>query len=296
MSWSLIDPSIRKNISVLGDRFGTIDLSLEVAELLVGTAGTNRNIKSTQVVRLAEHMEKGTFRHLTGGALLLNQDGLLAGGQHRCHAVLKTGMTVQLFIRWDQTPEEIAADNEGGIPWTAADLAGGGKYSHNRQAIAANLMIVDRNGSIAGSKGGVWTPSKIDVAENMADPRVFEAAAWADNARASNGKMFTTSGLGTIYALVKDAGTGEYEKFFHQLTTGEGLYSGDPALTVRNLLVSQTFSAVRNGWQTAFVIARAWNAFAAGEKLHKIYTFDTSRDATRHNKPITIPGQLKFFG
>jgi hypothetical protein len=301
MAWINIDPIVRKNIEALSDRVGIITLDPATAERLLENPGVNRVIKPSQVGRLVDHMLTGTFHDLTGAPVLLDHAGRLVGGQHRCLAVMESGAEVSLLVRWDQTPPEIAADSEGGIPWTAADIAAAGadhtiKNVHIRQSVAKMLSVVDRVGGIYGVKATAWVPGRIQVAEKITDPRLGVTAEWTANARNATGMLFVPAGLGAIHALITDAGVGEYETFFHQLATGEGLYSGDPALTLRNLLGSPAFAAVRDSWQTMYVIAKAWKAFSSGEKIQRLYTFNNNKDARSNNKPITIPGQKPFFG
>src|SRR5258708_6776935 len=73
-------------------------LTPELAEkFLENNHPKNRKIRSAHVARLAKQMTEGKFR-TTHQGIATDKDGFLIDGQHRCHAVVKSGVTIAIYL------------------------------------------------------------------------------------------------------------------------------------------------------------------------------------------------------
>lgn len=285
----MLDHYLWQYITSTGKRHGTIEVSPETARRILDNSGAQRRPIKNQIARYARQMSEGRWQDNSGGDLLFDIDGRSRGGQNRLLAQVQAGVSVSYKVRWDQDEAEIAADAEGGTPWTAADIAGGdlpnGQY---RQAIATMLLQIDQSQGEIGSRPS-WKPGRLDVARYVNDPRVVRAAEVAQNARKQLGVI--PSALGAAYALAVESGRGDPHSFFEKLRTGAGMDKNDPALTLRNKLMGNAFKNLeQRQWQTAYVIARAWNYHVNDERVS-----DLQRYTPPKNNPVRMLGWKPFF-
>lgn len=285
----MLDHYLWQYITSTGKRSGTIEVSVETAQRILDNSGPQRRLVKNQVTRYAGWMAEGRWVDNSGGDILFDIDGRARGGQHRLKAQVQAGIAVSYKIRWDQTEEEIAADNEGGTPWTAADIGGGNlPNSTYRQAIATMLLQIDDSQGEIGARPA-WKPGRLDVARYVNDPRVVRAAEEAQHMRRNVGVI--PSAVGAMYAITVNSNRGDPHSFFEKLRTGAGMDAGDPALILRNKLMGASFKNLeQRQWQTAYVIARAWNHAIRNDRVH-----DLQRYTPPTNNPIRPIGWKPFF-
>jgi hypothetical protein len=285
----MLDQYLWQYVTSTGKRHGTIEVSPDTAQRILDNAGPQRRLIKNQIARYARWMKEGRWIDDAGGDILFDTESRARGGQHRLLAQLEAGVSVSYKIRWDQTEEEIAADSEGGTPWRASDIAGGDlPNAQYRQAIATMLLQIDQNQGEIGARPA-YKPGRLDVARYVNDPRVVRAAEVAQNIRTTIGVI--PSAVGAMYALAVDSGRGDPHSFFEKIRTGAGMDTNDPALTVRNMLQGSAFKNLeQRQWQTAYVLARAWNYSVENERVAKLQRFTPPT-----NKPIRPLGWKPFF-
>jgi hypothetical protein len=293
----MLDTWMWEHIASTGPRHGTIEVTPETARKLVANEspepGKQRVIIRKQVERYADQMRRGRWMDNAGGDLLFDHDGYTRGGQHRLLAQIDAGITASYKLRWDQDEAEIAADNEGGRPWAAVDIAGGDAPNRKvRQGIATSLLILDHEEGLIGAQP-TWQPARLDVAEHVNDPRVIRAAEVAGSFRNTIPGIQGTS-IGVMYAMGCNAnGSGQEVApyFFETLRTGAGVFDGNPILTLRNMLIGVSFrNLAQKKWQTMYVTGRAWNYHVRGESVAKLQRFTPPT-----NMPLRMTGWKPFF-
>jgi hypothetical protein len=287
----MLDNYLWPFITSTGKRQGTIEVSPDTAQRILDNPGDNRHVIRSQVERYTRWMREGKWMDNTGGDLLFDVDGKTRGGQHRLLAQVESGVGVSYKVRWDQDEHEIAADNEGGRPWSAVDIAGGDAPNKKmRQTIAVNLLILDHFTGEIGARPN-FNPGRLDVSEVVNDKRVIRAA---EVGRSIQGTVPGISGssVGTLYAIAANGPYGSGAPyFFEAVRTGAGMTLGDPALTLRNMLIGVSFkNLAQKSWQTMYVTARAWNYHVSDEKVQKLQRFTPPA-----NNPVRPIGWKPFF-
>lgn len=90
-------------------------LTPEAAAVFLTKNPVNRKIKPAKVAQYAADMLTGNWR-LTHQGLLIGKDGALVDGQHRCHAVVKTGIAIDILLTFDdsvESPLDLPIDHGG---------------------------------------------------------------------------------------------------------------------------------------------------------------------------------------
>jgi hypothetical protein len=286
----MLDTYLWDTITSTGKRQGTIYVTPDLAQRILNQRGTQRKLTLTRIENYIRDMKAGKWADDAGGALLFDTEGLSRGGQHRLTAQVAANVDVSYVIRWDQTEAEIAADNEGGQPWRSVDIAGG-ELPHRslRQSIGTTLLQVDFLSGNIGSQPH-WNPGRLEIAAVVNDHRVVRAAE-VGSAISSAVKSINGTGIGVMYAVLNNAANDIAPYWFESIRLGASLTEGDPALTLRNMLIGATFkNLTQKKWQTMHVTTRAWNYHVNGETVAKLQRFSPG-----YSKPVRPVGWKPFF-
>jgi hypothetical protein len=237
----------------------------------------NRKLRKAKVDEYVRAMQRGDF-HFNGDAIRIsepNADGqcVLLDGQHRLEALkLMPADYGILALVIDGLPSISRETIDVGATRTAANLLefGGAERTLNATNIAAlgraAMTMEDPKQSM---------PSKQEVVHYVkAHEDDLERAYLHGHRTIENAPL---KGGTTPYALAAYL-IGQVESddeairyFFRKLSTGEGLFSGDPIMTLRNRLISHpptTEGGSRSRYRrNSSLFLRAWNAFATGQKL-----------------------------
>ena len=289
----MLDHFIWENVQSTGKRQGTIYVTADLAKRLDAQHGPQRPVIKDQVARFTSVMLAGRWQDDAGGAILFDTESRMRGGQHRIKAQIAAGVDISYNVRWDQSEDEIAADNEGGKPWRAVDIAvTEGERLPNamlRQSIATTLLMLDHLSGEVGSQPH-WNPDKLTVARVVNDKRVVRAAEVASSIGGVIRQANQTA-LGVMYATLVNAAPDVAPYFFEELRSGAGLEEEQPVLTLRNMLIGASFKNIQQKkWQTMHVTARAWNYHVEGKTVAKLQRFHPDS-----NRPVRPMGWKPFF-
>lgn len=240
-----------------------------IAERWLGRNENNRNLNQALVRRYVTDMEAGDWA-FTGEAVKFSASGKLLDGQHRLHAIIKSGVTVlMLVVRGLDDPAQDVMDT--GRKRTAHDmLKMHGKTHATALAATARLVVAWQNGAIKTSDtqfvGHITNSQILAVVES--DPYV----AWASELAAhANGVAANPSAIG-LAAWV--AGRFHADQVRTFLTTTAEMRTdgpGDPRYTLANRLrIARDQRERLTSIQQAWLILRAFEAYRSGRKLKQL--------------------------
>ena len=215
---------------------------------------------------------------VNGEPIIIADDDGLNDGQHRLHAVVAAGITIDAIV-----VRGVAADTFDTLGAARVRSAGdvialcGGQHV-NVAAAAARMAL---NFSL-GRQLRFGATRKEITDYWAAHPYVQTAAGIAHNHRGH----LSASALAAVIFLANERGFFDEQiaDFLDGVQTGAGLPKGDPRLTLREWATNERLrgrGAVAAS--TAFsAIARAWTAFARGEqlKLIKPTSYPTQENTT----------------
>lgn len=94
----------------------------ELAQMFYENLAVNRKLRPNHVDYFVTEMLQGTFK-TTHQGIAINTAGKTIDGQHRLAAIIKSGVSVMMFIAWDcDAVKAIDWPCDNGIPRTAADI------------------------------------------------------------------------------------------------------------------------------------------------------------------------------
>lgn len=116
-------------------------VTVETAKLWLGGGFKNRRVQITRVLTYAESMKRGQFP-LTHQPVAFNEKNQLVDGQHRLHAIIKSGIPCWLYVaRYTQFTAAHFDGLDCGATRTAACKASIEEIEHPNTKVAVAKMI-----------------------------------------------------------------------------------------------------------------------------------------------------------
>lgn len=247
-----------------------VTLTPQMAQELLAVNRANRPVREPHRAMLAGAIERGEFV-LTNDAVVIDSDGHLSNGQHRCHAVVDTGISVQVTVMF-QAPPTLKDQ----IDQSAARRTFGHVLSMHGEKNANALAAVTRNVFW-------WEQDGVPVSQNrQVAPTVSQLLAVLERrpdlrdaigqTPREEGSLVTQSFAATHFYIFSLVDADSAEVFFEKLASGAGLVKGDPILTLRDRLIRE---ALRASGSLALITKsaffhRAWHAWMEGQQLMKL--------------------------
>lgn len=236
-----------------------IELTPELAaELLEAVPDHQRKVTRNHVLRLADAMSKGGFL-FTPQPLIVDTDGALQDGQHRCLAVIESGVTIPVILTKgadpaafslidtgkSRTPQQFIADKN------AAMIAAAARYVLFYRELGPGTRVS------AFGKAYQFLTNKQILDEVEQDSEY--AATAPQIATIRRAARITPGPLLAIHVLAaRNVDPDKSSLWLSGLETGEELLRGDPRLALRNRFIQ---APVHGQPQQFTLILKAWNAW-----------------------------------
>lgn len=216
-------------------RFSVQTIGPDTAHALLRGKVSNRKINARRVANLAAAMRAGRWE-MNGETIKISASGKLQDGQHRLCAVISSGMDVP-FMVIEGVPDAAIDTIDTGKPRRGVDVVTMSGYKHPYAlTIGANTMW--RLLTNAPLQAVVQPSYALETIQRWPNLEY-----WADRYGTAKGNLAgIISAAALVPALVYlDAIAGRKdlaESLFQGLETGQGLFDGDPILTLRNRLIA----------------------------------------------------------
>jgi hypothetical protein len=239
----------------------TVDLTPTLARVMLGRNPSNRTISEAIVSNYVRDMSSGAWK-FNGEPIIVAKDGSLNDGQHRCMAVILSGVPMQAILVIGVERETRTTLDQGRMRTVGDYLSMVGNVDANNLAVAGRLVWQWRKYSLV-SGSPIHRSTKGEIMEMIeATPAIAKAlnavTYWNLAAPGSRGMLAFCH-----YAFGLTAPKEVVERFMHGLTTGENLNGDSPILYVRNRLLAEK-TRLKIG-ERAELIFRAWNAWRRDE-------------------------------
>lgn len=256
-------------------------VSPAMAKEYLERAVPNRPIQDSTVPRYVRDMKEGKWQ-ANGQGIVFNASGELLDGRHRCTAVLRAGVTLaMLVIRGVDSKAFVTMDSGRGRTINDVLAIEGVK---NTAVVASGIRIAMNY--IAGIRYNYGIFTRSDYEEFVRKHPYIQLAAEAAVNYSAKGIGLSRGSLAGVFFLANESSqySSEVISFMEGLSSGIGLWKGDPRLTLRNWLLTRKTSIGAITTEEHFCAAvKVWNAFAQGKKLHNIRLLDKP---TRETLPI----------
>lgn len=241
-------------------------LTPEVGQAMLDRNGrTQRNVKEQHILEMIDDIKNDRFP-FTGQTIIQDTNGDLIDGQHRIRAVITAGKPILVLVVRNVDPDAyFAIDNTARRQ--VADVMRADGYD-NVTALGCALRHLDRyqNGKLMGM--GSYTQSRLST------PAARELIMEHPNLQMSIhittkiGRLCRSWGaIGFCHYIFSQKDPKATETFFHAITTGEGLFEGDPILAWRRKLLEKGERSSNSGDEVIFLTFKAWDMWRNGRKI-----------------------------
>ena len=182
-------------------RSAYVEITPELAAALLSHNDSNRNLRSTKVREMVNDMKQGNFTCSHQG-IAFYEDGSLADGQHRLHAVVSSGITVVLQVtlgidRKSASYIDMGTKRTESDVWRIADSNLG--WVNTRASAMVNVVQVEFS--------GLHLITSSDKREYLA--KYEKSFQFAMAKYSANTKGLCFAGISTAFALAHIAGCPE---------------------------------------------------------------------------------------
>lgn len=229
----------------------------------------NRTISKSRVAGYAAEMAAGRWT-FNGETIQFDRDGVMLNGQHRCQAIIETGLTQTFLIVRGLDPQTQVTMDQGTRRAPHEQLMISGVAADSTVAAAIRVYLQWRTGRLFGDqiRNRIGTGEVVQFA--------LDNPGHVDRLRtlnvAATRRIFRTPSITLAVALrlyeIDDYDAGV---FLHGLSNGADLPSDSPILALRNRFLKAETDHVRlNIRDVIGMFITAWNAFREGRSLQKM--------------------------
>lgn len=240
----------------------------EVAAELLARNDNNRLLKPDSVQKYARSMELGDWG-LTGQPIIIDTNGNLVDGQHRLHAVVKAGQSIEFLVVRGVRPEVMPVIDRGKSRDAKDALRWAGQKHVVMAASAVRTIIaLEQRLNLRDShQTTVITDTEILERSIELQPIIEWLAPLTHHV--NEGAKLPPSGFlaATIWLVLQDCDPTSVEQFAKQISTGAGLEEGSPILALRtwsfnNLVARKRYRPA----EVLCAVLKTWNDVAEGNK------------------------------
>lgn len=251
-----------------------LTITPEQAKNLLEGQPLQRSVQNSVVQRYMADMERGAWE-VTHQGLAFDENGQLMDGQHRLWACFLSGHAITTMVTFG-LPRAVFDVVDSMTPRTHGQLAQlkgqFGKISEANSGVAAARFLwafdMGKNPLFAATIPGF--SSRVADAVLSNHPGIADMIFRITSARIRPLALPRGPTI-ALFTLFHEANEELASVFLHDVTTGEGLTAGDPALTLRNSgLITKTRTGAANR-DMVYRLARAWNARCAGRRVERLY-------------------------
>jgi len=239
-----------------------------IAKKMLELNAINRPLSEATVIKYANDIREGRWSY-NGQDIIFSNNGFLIDGQHRLHAIVRTGEAVEVGVKRG-VPAQSFTTIDAGRTRTAGDvLAIMNVPRYNRVAAAGRIALRYSKGLSARASGRDLM-TRTEVTDFVSANPYIQAAVEL----ASPTSKLMSSAFPAVIFLANSSRLfdDQINEFIGGVSDGVGLHRGDPRLTLREWVFSERLRS-RNCIQGSVLFnatARAWNAWARGESLKLI--------------------------
>lgn len=227
----------------------------------------NRRLRNHHVDKLAKEMIHKKWKK-TGVTIQISESGRLLDGQHRLHAVLRSGISTE-FIVIRGVPDESNDVIDTGVRRTNGDIFQYNGVSKNYTVIPAIINFayaIKRGGQDVGFVDELTSQRLLEL-YNEREEFWNETTTLAQNYYYQCGKLIPTSLIGGFYAVFYDIDKDDAKKFMYQLCTGKSI-TNESICVLKNKLLQLAASGekLKTNFRNGFII-KTWNAYRTNEEI-----------------------------
>lgn len=252
----------------------------EVAKNMIDKNTNNRRLREATVLFYTRQMKDGQWKSDTGECIKISKSGVILDGQHRLHAVIKSGRSIQfhLAMNLDESVFDVLDTGLSRNSNDAFKIKGIPNPNIVPSIIGAWHMLKNGKASERGSHK-YMKPSVSETLELYYENQKFwdsvakKTMAWYNEFA----KILPPSLIGGLYVLFYNIDKNTSDEFWDELSVGMKMSHNAIGLLRNKLIKDKTSPRKMTGTLRTALIIKAWNYYRTGEKV-TLLKFDSMRE------------------
>lgn len=266
-----------------------VSISPKQAQEWLSRNDINRPPKESLILYLSKQMDKGLWR-LNGETIIISKSGRLLDGQHRLHAVIKSGKTIKSNVCFDVS-EDTFDSIDTGRQRSGGDVLSirGIDNSIRKSSIIRAILLYKRGNMRAfGWQLGSGVSKKVKDSTSISNHDIleymeknsqsieeiyqFSVTLW------QKVKIISLTQLAIFYYLFSQLDKDKAQNFLNKLILGENISHGDIIGICRRRIENNSHSVKKLPpiTITAYII-KTWNAYVLGKTFSHL-SFDVNKE------------------
>jgi hypothetical protein len=213
-----------------------VELTPTLAQILLDNNPNNRSISDLTVNTYISDIEKGLWR-INGEGIIVSNCGRLIDGQHRCTAVIRSGVSIQTLIVFGPDYVSRTSVDMGRIrtPGDFLEIHGASEHK-TAAAVTSALLQFEKHGRISNRSSD--KSSKQEMLDYYWATDGIDSSVGFIPSKGSN-KFGGKSTLAICHYLIKQRNPVAADEFVKKMITGAGLVENDPIYCCRERLIGR---------------------------------------------------------
>lgn len=232
-----------------------VQLTPELAhDYMARNTANYRKINEGDVTAMAAAMRRGEFnsQYPSPDAISIDDQGVLTNGQHRCLAVIRSGVTIPVIVSVGG-PQAMADAMDTGRKRTAQQILA--HHGYNDSAMLAS--VVRAYGFAMNAYNVRLTNLQILAFVEKHDQQLYVSCHYGRKVET----LMSRSLAGGLHFAFAQADAEKAGEFFDRLADGVGLYTGNPIHSLRNRLMRVAPHGRPDPVYLSAIMIKAWNAW-----------------------------------
>jgi hypothetical protein len=231
------------------------------AALYLKSFDSNRPLSARRVLQYAQDLAAGKWL-LNGESISFDWNGNMIQGQHRCHAVIKSGVSMTTFVNRGLNPE-VFSTLDSGKPRNARDVLAisGEKNTH---VLSAAIRAAVRILYGVGERDSLTNRDALAVLEDLPTLR-FWTGRFVGEAKLK--RLIPSSFVGACAVAANKYGSDIVETFVNQVASGTNLSADSPAFLLRERFATRPRGAYWDQDTQLSLIIKALSAHINGKRI-----------------------------
>ena len=258
----------------------TMVIDPTAAHRLLETNTANRRVSLRRVSQLADQMREGGFEN-TGEPIIISDEGILNNGQHRLLAVIESGASVEMDLRFG-IPRRAFVKTDTGAARNGADvLSIRGVQGASQIATTLRMLIAYERGLPEHIRDFI---SNDDISKAWDRWPDVEGAVAKVQVYRFPSQIRSTPLFATIFLAMRAPKAAGLDSWLHMLATGLEANRENPAYQLRERLikgVGNELGTRERQLQRFALMIKSWNLFRNDEtvSMRDFRWSQTGRDA-----------------
>jgi len=252
--------------------FSVVTLTPEMAADLLSRNEHNRKFSKANYGTVRRSVENGEWM-LNGESIKISQNGYILDGQHRCRAVVETGISIPTLLV-EGLPDESQDTMDTGKTRTLADILTirGDVNTIGLSALIRKFLVSERYGFVAAFSSSMGSASY--SLTNRECLEWLDGNPWVRDyvqpgRTVSRATSAGSSMAGFLMRTFDNIDAEDSAFFWGRVLDGVNLAEGHPIYTLRKTLrlLSENGKGERNQKYLGALIIKAWNAYRSGDEV-----------------------------